>query len=357
MDILRIQSYLDKIAMNADMATGLAYKDGTVFVSTKQILIGKKLKIPKAQTNSGKTPLIMGGFSFLTVGEDSEVLCFIEDSKKECASILQVIAGSVDYFMSIDFEAKRESDFFKGIFLGEYIEERIIAEAYSLGIEFEGPRNVLLIESGKNDLPTVMDVLEELFRGSDDVKIVGVFDRTTGLVLNISEQSTAEHTGLQIVDTLETEFFIKTRVGIGQISAGLAELKKSFDSARIALEVSAVFDDHSKVVNFEKLGIARLINDISESASKSFIHEVLDDEVFEDFGKEYLATVNSFFENSLNISETSRKMFIHRNTLVYRLDKIKKLTGLDISVFEDAVVLKLAIMLRKYLGKATEARN
>ena len=80
-----------------------------------------------------------------------------------------------------------------------------------------------------------------------------------------------------------------------------------------------------------------------------FIREIFDSKSPDDFDEETLTTINKFFENSLNVSETSRKLFVHRNTLVYRLEKIKKLTGLDLREFEDAIVFKVALMVKKYL--------
>ena len=81
-----------------------------------------------------------------------------------------------------------------------------------------------------------------------------------------------------------------------------------------------------------------------------FIKEIFDGKSPDDFDEETLTTINKFFENSLNVSETSRKLFVHRNTLVYRLDKIKKLTGLDLREFDHAIIFKIALMVKKYLA-------
>jgi len=346
LDKVKLQTYLDKIANRIHAAAGVADSAGSVFACTNHELFGKKLSLPKKIENEIMANAL---YSFLRLNEDSENFCFIEGTGREYEGALTVLTGSVAFYMSMEYETKQETEYYKGIFLGTISAEQMIAEAYTLGMEFEASRAVLLVESSKHDLPAIMDVLEALYKTSDDVRVAGVFSNTIALVVNTTDQTTPDQTGFQIVETLETELYITTRVGIGQEVASLAELIKSYDSCKIALEVSEVFHPHIKVVNFGKLGVTRLINDISEQAGKSFIHEVFDDQMFADFGKEYLSTVESFFENSLNVSETARKMFIHRNTLVYRLDKINKLTGLDITRFEDAMVLKLAIMLRKYL--------
>ena len=346
MDKVKLQNYLDKIANRINATAGLVDVEGLVFVCTNHELIGRKLTTPKKIGNEVKVSAM---FSFMRLTEEMETLCFIEGDGRAYDAALSVLAGSIAFYMSTEYETKRETEYFKSIFLGTISAEQMIAEAYILGLEFEAARAVLLVESSKHDLPAILEVLEVLYQASDDVRVAGVFGNTIAIVANITDQTTAEQTGHQIVETLETELYISSRVGIGQEVGSLAEMIKSYESCKTALEVSGVFDIHAKVVNFGKLGVARLINDISEQAGKSFIHEVFDDKMYADFGKEYLSTVHSFFENSLNVSETARQMFIHRNTLVYRLDKINKLTGLDITRFEDAMILKLAIMLRSYL--------
>ncbi|MEI6131637.1 MAG: helix-turn-helix domain-containing protein [Bacillota bacterium] len=327
---------------------GIVDSEGVVVVCTNHDILGRKLTLPKKIESEIKTN---SGFSFLRISEDYDLLLFIEGTDHVHEGIINILASSLAFYVSMEYETKRETEYYKGIFLGSYSAEQMISEAHTLGLEFDIPRCVVLVESSKHDLPAIMDVLEEVFKTSDDVKVAGVFGNTIALVVKVSALTLPDETAHQIVETLETELFITARVGVGSETGTLSELKRSYESCKSALDISSIFDNHSRVVNFNKLGVSRLINDISEQAGKSFLHEVFDDEMYADFGKEYLSTVNSFFENSLNVSETSRKMFIHRNTLVYRLDKINKLTGLDITKFEDALILKLAIMLRKYLKK------
>ena len=150
-----------------------------------------------------------------------------------------------------------------------------------------------------------------------------------------------------IVDTLSSEFYTQCTVGIGTVVNNIKDLARSFKEAQVALEVGKVFDTERAIVSYNHLGIARLIYQLPTTLCEMFLKEVFRKDALD---HETLFTIQRFFENSLNVSETSRKLFVHRNTLVYRLEKIKKTTGLDLREFEDAIVFKVALMVKKYLS-------
>ncbi len=138
-------------------------------------------------------------------------------------------------------------------------------------------------------------------------------------------------------------------VGIGTSVSGIKDLAKSFKEAQVALEVGKVFDNEESIVSYDNLGIARLIYQLPTTLCETFLKEVFKQGSIDSLDHETLFTIRRFFENNLNVSETSRKLFVHRNTLVYRLEKIKKLTGLDLREFDHAIVFKIALMVKKYL--------
>ena len=138
-------------------------------------------------------------------------------------------------------------------------------------------------------------------------------------------------------------------MGIGTAVVGIKDLARSFKEAQVALEVGKVFDTEKTIVSYENLGIARLIYQLPTTLCDMFLKEVFKRGSIESLDHETLFTIQKFFENNLNVSETSRKLFVHRNTLVYRLEKIRKLTGLDLREFDDAIVFKVALMVKKYL--------
>ena len=152
-----------------------------------------------------------------------------------------------------------------------------------------------------------------------------------------------------ISDTLSTELNVKVYISIGTVVSDLKDVSRSYKEAKMALEVGKIFENDKYIVNYEKLGIGRLIYQLPLSLCKMFIKEVLHGLTMDDFDDATLATVNKFFENNLNVSETSRQLYIHRNTLVYRLDKLQKMTGLDLRNFDDAIIFKITLMVSKYM--------
>ena len=142
----------------------------------------------------------------------------------------------------------------------------------------------------------------------------------------------------------------KGRIALGTIVQEIKDVSRSYKEARMALDVGKIFYNERNVVAYSNLGIGRLIYQLPIPLCKMFIKEIFDSKSPEDFDEETLMTINKFFENSLNVSETSRQLYIHRNTLVYRLDKLQKSTGLDLRVFEDAITFKIALMVVKYMN-------
>jgi carbohydrate diacid regulator len=152
----------------------------------------------------------------------------------------------------------------------------------------------------------------------------------------------------QMEETLNAEIFVKTVIGIGTVANHLRELADCYKEAQVAIEVGKVFDTEKSIIHYDNLGIGRLIYQLPTTLCEIFLSEVFKKNSIDSLDQETLFTINKFFENNLNVSETSRKLFVHRNTLVYRLEKIKKLTGLD-REFDHAIIFKVALMVKKYL--------
>ena len=155
---------------------------------------------------------------------------------------------------------------------------------------------------------------------------------------------------LTIEKAIQTELGIKTVIGVGSPAKHLRELPDKYKEAQVAIDVGKVFDTEKTIINYENLGIGRLIYQLPTTLCEMFLSEVFKKNPIESLDEETLSIITKFFENNLNISETSRKLFVHRNTLVYRLGKIKKLTGLDLRKFDQAIVFKVALMVKKYLN-------
>ena len=198
----------------------------------------------------------------------------------------------------------------------------------------------------------IVEIVRSIFPAKTKDFVTAVDEHSIILVKELREKETMdeiEKIARMISDTLSTELNIKVYISIGTVVSDLKDVSRSYKEAKMALEVGKIFESDQYIVNYEKLGIGRLIYQLPLSLCKMFIKEVLHGLTMDDFDEETLATVNKFFENNLNVSETSRQLYIHRNTLVYRLDKLQKMTGLDLRNFDDAIIFKITLMVSKYM--------
>ena len=211
---------------------------------------------------------------------------------------------------------------------------------------------MLIKITNKSDV-SAYDVIQNLFPDKTKDFIININETDIALVKEIRsdiEMKDLDKLASSIVDTLSSEYYIHCMIGIGTIVVGIKDLARSFKEAQVAMEVGKVFDTEKTIVSYDNLGIARLIYQLPTTLCDMFLKEVFKRGSIESLDHETLFTIQRFFENNLNVSETSRKLFVHRNTLVYRLEKIKKITGLDLREFEDAIVFKVALMVKKYLS-------
>ena len=158
-----------------------------------------------------------------------------------------------------------------------------------------------------------------------------------------------DRTASEILNSLHAAEIANVNIAYGTIINEIKEVSRSYKEAKMALDVGKIFYSGQEIVAYNRLGIGRLIYQLPIPLCRMFIREIFEGKNPDDFDEETLQTINKFFENSLNVSETSRQLYIHRNTLVYRLDKLQKTTGLDLRVFEDAITFKIALMVVKYM--------
>ena len=229
----------------------------------------------------------------------------------------------------------------------------IYAKARELHFATDVSRVVFIVRVTSGGDISAYDVVSSLFPDKQKDFVFNISETDTVLVKEIRkgiDRTDMEKLAASIVDTLSGEHYIKAVVGIGTPIANVKDLATSFKEAQIAMEVSKVFDTEKQIIRYDNLGIARLIYQLPTTVCEMFLREVFKQGSIESLDQETLFTIQRFFENNLNVSETSRGLFVHRNTLVYRLEKIKKLTGLDLREFDDAIVFKVALMVKKYLS-------
>lgn len=244
------------------------------------------------------------------------------------------------------------NNFMQNILLGNMLVVDMYNKAKKLHIE-QAQRMVYVIEvtSGHKD-SMIMELVKNLFMTKTKDFVTEIDEKSVILVKDVSDMKTEEdcvNLAKMIVDNLHAEAMVKVRVGFGNRVTELPELTRSYQEAKMALEVGSIFYAESDVISYAKLGIGRLIFQLPMSLCDMFVHEVFGEEIPEVFDDETLVTIQKFFENNLNISETARQLYIHRNTLVYRLERLEKIIGLDIRRFEDAMTFKIAMMVISHM--------
>ena len=260
------------------------------------------------------------------------------------AALLAISLQNIKQYHDEKFD---KANFIKNVVLDNILPGDIYAKARELHFATDVSRVVLLIRVTSGADISAYDVVSGLFPDKQKDFVFNISENDTVLVKEIKrgiDQHDIEKLAASIVDTLNGEHYIKAVVGIG------TPIAKSFKEAQIAMEVGKVFDTEQAIVSYDHLGIARLIYQLPTTLCEMFLKEVFKQGSIESLDAETLFTIQRFFENNLNVSETSRGLFVHRNTLVYRLEKIKKLTGLDLREFDDAIVFKVALMVKKYLS-------
>ena len=245
-----------------------------------------------------------------------------------------------------------KDNFIKNLLLDNLLLVDIYNRAKKLHIETNVRRVVFLIETKNEKDINALETVRSLFATKTKDFITAVDEKNIILVKEVKPGETyedLEKTANTLLDMLNTEAMTKVHVAFGTIVNEIKEVSRSYKEAKMALDVGKIFYSNKNVVAYSNLGIGRLIYQLPLPLCRMFIKEIFDGKSPDEFDEETLATINKFFENSLNVSETSRQLYIHRNTLVYRLDKLQKSTGLDLRVFEDAITFKIALMVVKYM--------
>lgn len=246
-----------------------------------------------------------------------------------------------------------KDNFIKNLLLDNLLLVDIYNRAKKLHIHTEARRVVYIVESGQGKDYSAMEIVKGLF-GSKSGDFITAIDEKSIIVVKVLQANEGypelEKIGHSIVNALNVgKEDGASHVAYGTIVKELKEVSRSYKEARMALDVGKIFFGDKNVIAYSSLGIGRLIYQLPIPLCKMFIREIFENKSPDDFDEETLTTINKFFENSLNVSETSRQLYIHRNTLVYRLDKLQKSTGLDLRIFEDAITFKIALMVVRYM--------
>ena len=298
---------------------------------------------------------ICDGYTYKSFGTEPrpDYAVFVSGSDEAAQRYATLLAVSLTSIKQYYDEKYDKSNFIKNVILDNILPGDIYLKARELKFTSEVTRVCMLVKVKSKTEVSAYDVVQNLFPDKAKDFVINISETDVALVKEIRagiETKDLEKLASSIVDTLSGEFYTHCVVGIGTPVIGIKDLAQSFKEAQVAIEVGKVFDTEKTIISYDHLGVARLIYQLPTTLCDMFLKEVFKRGSIESLDHETLFTIQKFFENNLNVSETSRKLFVHRNTLVYRLEKIKKITGLDLREFEDAIVFKVALMVKKYLS-------
>ncbi|MCM1283701.1 MAG: helix-turn-helix domain-containing protein [Muribaculaceae bacterium] len=297
---------------------------------------------------------VVNGCQFFKVFDDHQleyILLICGDS--EDAYMIGKIAGFQIQNLLVAYKERFDKDnFIKNLILDNLLLVDIYNRAKKLHIEIEVRRVVFLVEINREKDGNELERIRGLFGGKSRDFVTAVDEKNIILVKELAENESYEElnkTAEVILNLFRSDAYSNVHIAYGTVVGELKEVSRSYKEARMALDVGKIFFEDRNVIAYSQLGIGRLIYQLPIPLCKMFIKEIFDGKAPDEYDEEILSTINKFFENSLNVSETSRQLYIHRNTLVYRLDKLQKSTGLDLRVFEDAITFKIALMVVKYM--------
>ena len=297
---------------------------------------------------------VVSGYQFFKVYDDSrlEYVLIVNGGSEDVYMIGKIAAFQIQNLLVAYKERFDKDNFIKNLLLDNLLLVDIYNRAKKLHIETDVRRIVFIIETKHEKDNNALETVRTLFATKTKDFITAVDEKNIIIVKEVKPNETykeLEQTAYVVLDTLNTEAMSKVHIAYGTIVNSIKEVSRSYKEAKMALDVGKIFYSDRNVVAYSNLGIGRLIYQLPIPLCKMFIKEIFGGKSPDEFDEETLSTINKFFENSLNVSETSRQLFIHRNTLVYRLDKIQKSTGLDLRIFEDAITFKIALMVVKYM--------
>ena len=351
------QSVIIQLREISDRTFGVIDTEGCVVSCTDMSMLGERwadaaLKVGNASENM--VPYAQKTFKAI-VGNSNyiEYAVFCTGDDELAKSFCQMAYISLNDAKTFYEEKHDRGTFVKNIIMDNILPGDIYIRAKELHFSTDAPRAVFLIRQvGHSDVATV-DVLGGMFPDKQQDFVLSVNENDIAVIKQVSANVTSEELekiATSMEEVLRNELRIKTIIGIGTVAEHLRELADSYKEAQTSIDVGKIFDTEKSVMHYENLGIGRLIYQLPTTLCEIFLREVFKKNSLDSLDQETLFTINKFFENSLNVSETSRKLFVHRNTLVYRLEKIRKLTGLDLRQFDHAIVFRVALMVRQYLN-------
>lgn len=348
------QGIIHQMKDAVDRVIGVLDENGIIISCSDLAKIGGTRQGVRDELSYTSETVMSGGYTYKPIGSGAktEYIVFVEGEDKQAerlAAILSISLGSIKGLYDDKYD---KASFIKNVILDNILPSDIYLKSKELHFSNDVMRIVMLIKFiGKNEI-IPYQMVQNMFPDKNKDYVISVGESDIVLVKEVKpnyDTRAIEKIAQSISDTFGTEFYTKVSIGIGTAVESIKDLARSYKEAQVAIEVGKVFDTEKNIVSYENLGIGRLIYQLPTTLCEMFLSEVFKNGSIETLDRETLLTIQCFFENNLNVSETSRKLFVHRNTLVYRLEKVRKLTGLDLREFDHAITFKVAMMVKKYL--------
>ena len=298
---------------------------------------------------------VIQGCQFFKIFDEQQLeYVLLAGGESEDVYMLGKIAAFQVQSLLVAYKERFDKDnFIKNLLLDNLLLVDIYNRAKKLHIDTEAKRVIFIIETSHEKDSVALDNVRNLLGGKSRDFVTAVDEKNIIVVKELADKAGSrelEKMAKEMMEILRAESEDdKIHIAYGTVVNDIKKVSKSYKEAKLALDVGKIFFDEKDIVAYSTLGIGRLIYQLPIPLCKMFIKEIFEGKSPDEFDEETLTTINKFFENSLNVSETSRQLYIHRNTLVYRLDKLQKSTGLDLRVFEDAITFKIALMVVKYM--------
>ena len=294
------------------------------------------------------------GYQYFKIYDEQqlEYILVAGGSGEDVYMVGKMVAFQIQNLLVAYKERFDKDNFVKNLLLDNLLLVDIYSRAKKLHIQTDVPRVAMIVESENGRDSNILELTRAHFGAGSKDFVTAVDEHNVIVVKDLSESDSIreiEKAAKMLDAGLKKEGLMDVRIAYGTVVNEIKEVSRSYKEAKMALDVGKIFFDERKIIAYNQLGIGRLIYQLPIPLCKMFIKEIFDGKSPDEFDEEKLTTINKFFENSLNVSETSRQLFIHRNTLVYRLDKLQKSTGLDLRVFEDAITFKIALMVVRYM--------
>ena len=349
-----IQNTIDGLKTITRIELSVMDPDGKILATTEESKLEEyNFAVPDFVSSQAESQLVQG-YQFFKVFDDHNVE-YVISARGEAEDVYKIgkIASFQIQNLLVAYKERFDKDnFVKNLLLDNLLLVDIYNRSKKLHIETDVRRVSIIVETKFEKDNNALEIVRSIFPSKTKDFITAVDERNIILVKELKSTDTIDDIkklAKMIVDTLNAEAMSSVYVSIGTVVGDIKDVSRSYKEAKMALEVGKIFYTENHVIAYENLGIGRLIYQLPIPLCRMFISEIFHGQSPDEFDEETLITINKFFENSLNVAETSRQLYIHRNTLVYRLDKLQKNTGLDLRVFEDAITFKIALMVVKYM--------